>query len=65
MGHHYAIWASDSNILLAQTNIFGWLALILGTEKPIIYFLNEIGCYKQLINERKLITLYFTINKHY
>jgi hypothetical protein len=54
-----------TNILLAQTNIFGWLALILGTEKPIIYFLNEIGCYKQLINERKLITLYFTINKHY
>jgi hypothetical protein len=23
MGHHYAIWASDSNILLAQKKHFG------------------------------------------
>jgi hypothetical protein len=23
MGHHYAIWASDSNILLAQKKFFG------------------------------------------
>ena len=23
MGHHYAIWASDSNILLVQKNCFG------------------------------------------
>jgi hypothetical protein len=31
MGHHYAIWASDSNILLAQKNFFG-LTLISGTD---------------------------------
>jgi hypothetical protein len=28
MGHHYAIWASDSNMLLAQRL---WLAIISGT----------------------------------
>ena len=26
MGHHYAIWASDSNILLAPNFVFGPLA---------------------------------------
>ena len=30
LGHHYAIWTSDSNFLLAQTNFFG-PALISGT----------------------------------
>jgi hypothetical protein len=23
LGHHYAIWTSDSNFLLAQKNVFG------------------------------------------
>jgi hypothetical protein len=37
MGHHYAIWASDSNILLAQKKTFRaslWLSLISGTARP-------------------------------
>jgi hypothetical protein len=38
MGHHYAIWASDSNILLAQKKISGQpkAGLISGTECDVV-----------------------------
>ena len=35
MGHHYAIWASDSNILLAQKFFLWPSGLISGTENVL------------------------------
>ena len=41
MGHHYAIWANDSNILLDQKKISAslWLALISGTGTALLLYI--------------------------
>ena len=49
MGHHYVIWASESNILLAQIFFFG-PALISGTSPILSYPGHKSVCTKFEIN---------------